>query len=536
MSKTYTEATPANIEELIKLSNDKLNYKNRLKAIEGFGKWKCRQSIDKLWRLMISDKVYSVQRNSFLKLQLFGEKVKLPKKKKGHLVKDINKKLLKIYASFKSDEYSIIDFKIKFKKTYPEIYDIYTFEKKQNFDSWIETVIKHAPKKKLKNTYNITISFKYKSTASETIIFSKDIPYKNSSGNLDTLKISNKFIKIKADRTAIISPKIILENDINTIHIQIIKSLLFYYLHFGKFIEISSIHITREKSKILEEYLLPNKDTKIQQVLNKAFLLKSSYSFNSLQLESIFNTDDKSITIFNSTSYLLKALSSDESSEKFEKLWKAFNSIYRYIGKSGNDNTCHIELRKYLINNKSLFPLSVTEVNSLDKKALRSNLRLRDLILNDYETKNLTVSFLSFIYRYTDSRICELFQDTLVYREKYLKEINTINNVESKFNKLTNITQLYQLCKNNPSENCIYNKAVDYLKQNIENNVVADIEVVAFICIKYSYFIRNKIFHAEKHDLSFRFIENNQVDEINWINDILEVLIIELLKNSNSWD
>ena len=389
---------------------------------------------------------------------------------------------------------------------------------------------------KRKNIYNIKISFNYNSKISEEIIFSKEIPYKNSLGNLDKLKISNKFLEIRAERTAIISPKIILENDINTIHIQIIKSLLFYYLHFGKFIEISSIHITREKSKILEEFIIPNNNIKIQQVLNKTFLLKQSYSFNSLHLQSIFNTDDKSIAIFNSTSYLLKALSSDESSEKFEKLWKAFNSIYRYIGKSENDNTCHIELRKYLINNKSLFPLSTTEVSSLDKKFLRNNLRLRDLILNDYKTKNRTVSFLSFIYRYTDSRISELLQETLVYKEKYLKEINSIKNVEKKFNNLGNITQLYQSCKNNPSTNCIYNKVVNYLQQNIDTNIVSDIEVITFICIKYSYFIRNKIFHAEKHDLSFRFIENNQVGEIKWINNILEILIVELLQNNDRWD
>lgn len=50
-------------------------------------KFKCRQSIDILWRLMINDKVYAVQHDAFLALQAFGEDVKLPRKKKGILLK-----------------------------------------------------------------------------------------------------------------------------------------------------------------------------------------------------------------------------------------------------------------------------------------------------------------------------------------------------------------------------------------------------------------------------------------------------------------
>jgi hypothetical protein len=537
MMQKYSNSTPPNIDDLLKLSRDKTNYKNRLKAVEELGKWKCRQSIDKLWRLMISDKVYSVQRNAFLKLQLFGEKVKLPKKKKGHLVKDINKKLLKIYNTFQAEEYTLTDFKLKFKQEYPEIYDIYAYEKQQNFDKWIETVVQHSPKKKLKNSYRIIIKLSPSdSETSEKEIFSEEIPYKSSSGNVDELKVTNKTIEIKAERTAIINPKDILENDVNTIHVQVIKSLLFYYLYFGRFIEISSIKITREKTSILQEYNLPNKDTPIQQVLNDTFSLDKNLKFSIQQLKPIFLIDEKSNALFNATSYLLKALSTDESSNKFEKLWKAFNSIYRYIGKSENENECHRKLRHFLTDNSSLFSQSTNKVSKLNKTVLRKKLRLRDLILNDYKTKNHTVTYLSFIYRYSDYRIAELLKETLVYREEFLKDIFAIDKVESKFNKLTNITPMYHVCKNDSSPHCIYKMVTEYLQKNIDNKTISDIEVIAFICIKYSYFIRNKIFHAEKHDLSFRFIDNYQVDEIIWINDILQTLVIELLQNNDKWN
>ena len=105
---------PTNIEELKKLAGDKTSYKNRKSAVEALGKHKCQQSKDILWRLMINDKVYSVQHAAFLKLQAFGEDVKLPKKKKGHLVKDINKKLGRVRDSL-HEEFTSEEFNEKFK-------------------------------------------------------------------------------------------------------------------------------------------------------------------------------------------------------------------------------------------------------------------------------------------------------------------------------------------------------------------------------------------------------------------------------------
>lgn len=525
--------TPSNIDELVSQSQDKTDYKKRLESIEELGNWKCYKSKKRLFELMKYDKVYSVKQSAFLKLQRFGETVKLPKKKKGHLIKDINKKLLQVYNSFQADQYSIVDFKLKFKEKYPEAYDVYTFEKGNKFDAWIQSVIKHSPMKRLKNQYKIVIQFIH--TESEYEIYSGNISYKGATDNLDSIVITNKKIQITAERSAIINPKDILENDSNTIHTQIIKSLLFYYLFIGKFVEIKSINITREKNTILQQYSLPNSETSINQVLTSTFSLNSAINFNTETLENIFKSDEKSIALYNSISYILKANASTEASGKFEKLWKAFNSIYRYFGNGKSENDCQRILRTFMLSNHNNFPLSKELVTDLDKDTLRKRIRLRDLILNDYETKNLTVTFLSFIYRYTDYRISKILRETLVYREDFIKDIMSIDNVQSKFSKLSNVTFLYNSCNGSSSPHCIYNKVVQYLDDNFNNNIVSDIEVVAFICIKYAYYIRNKIFHAEKHDLSFRFIENKLTDELDWINSILETLILELIKNNNSW-
>lgn len=139
--------TPEHIEALKKKAADKTSYKNRLDAVEELGKFKCQQSKDILWRLMMGDKVYAVQELSFRKLQAFGEEVKLPKKQKGHLVKDINKKLATVLRSV-GESYSLEAFKQRFQELYPEYFDIYTFEKGVSFDKWIQNVLSSLPKAK----------------------------------------------------------------------------------------------------------------------------------------------------------------------------------------------------------------------------------------------------------------------------------------------------------------------------------------------------------------------------------------------------
>ncbi|WP_394753321.1 HEAT repeat domain-containing protein [Crenothrix sp.] len=138
--------TPENIETLKKQASDRTNYKNRLNAVEGLGNFKCQQSTDILWRLMIHDKVHAVQKLAFLKLQAFGENVKLPRKPKGHLVKDINKKLEIVLRSI-DGEYSEVEFNGKFKESYPEYFDIYQYEKGAGFNKWVKNVLSCQPKR-----------------------------------------------------------------------------------------------------------------------------------------------------------------------------------------------------------------------------------------------------------------------------------------------------------------------------------------------------------------------------------------------------
>ncbi len=140
----FTEGIPSNIEELKKMTHNKNSADTRIKAVEELGKWRCRQTIDVLWRLMINDLVYEVQNAAFLKLQAFGEDVKLPKKKKGCTIKGINKKIEKILKVMPENS-SYMAFCEQFKNKEPEAFDVYKHEKKNKFDEWLKNVIKSMP-------------------------------------------------------------------------------------------------------------------------------------------------------------------------------------------------------------------------------------------------------------------------------------------------------------------------------------------------------------------------------------------------------
>ena len=154
----FTVGTPDNINELVKQANNKNSWRERLDAVNKLSKWKCQQSIDVVTRLAIHDLVFKVKERAFRVAQAFdvkksGKPVFLGRKPKGHLIKDINKKVYKVAGHLKIDpfDFDIAVFKESFKSLYPEAYDVYEYERDKKFDAWIINIVKGMPKDKRKD-------------------------------------------------------------------------------------------------------------------------------------------------------------------------------------------------------------------------------------------------------------------------------------------------------------------------------------------------------------------------------------------------
>ena len=206
------------------------------------------------------------------------------------------------------------------------------------------------------------------------------------------------------------------------------------------------------------------------------------------------------------------------------------------MGNGQNENNSQFFIRKFIIDNCSLFPNSTNIAKHISYNDLKHKIRFAELLQNDYDTKEKIVSYISFIYRHTNDVICRNILDNISYFESTLKNILTINQIEAKFNKNTNIKNIYQAHKNSPDNEAIFKTVVAYLKNKVKSPTLnSEIEIVTFVCLKYSYYLRNKIFHAEKNDLTFRFAKNNLISEIDWINNLMETLIIELISINKQW-
>ena len=137
---------PANYDELKRQANDSSSWRNRLDAVRKLGGFNEKSVKDILWRRMISDPVYTIQEEAFRKLQALGESVKLPRKKKGNIVKDMNKDLQKIKHSL-PEIHSYEDFKEKLKDTNLPLYDTIEGDKINKTDQFLENIWKSLPKK-----------------------------------------------------------------------------------------------------------------------------------------------------------------------------------------------------------------------------------------------------------------------------------------------------------------------------------------------------------------------------------------------------
>ena len=92
-----------------------------------------------------------------------------------------------------------------------------------------------------------------------------------------------------------------------------------------------------------------------------------------------------------------------------------------------------------------------------------------------------------------------LFKEVLPYREDFLKNAGLYGDVVSHINQV-------------PTRK--------------------DEELITLLSIKYAYFVRNKMFHGEIPDRTFKIHNDLIDDEIDNLNSILSTLIYEIINNN----
>ena len=343
------------------------------------------------------------------------------------------------------------------------------------------------------NHYHIKVVFSISNK--ECAIGNVYAKYLSGKDNEDSFHFFSKSFTLTASRSKSYENGTILSNNGNSINKQLLKGLLYYYSIATSFPKISKISIIRKRAKSVDFNYTLDCANIIQPIIPNN---NNPFSFNKEVLKEVFNESERGNAYRIALSYWLKGIASSERYYKFDHLWRAFNCLYSYHANAKKDLDGMIHMRQYIIDNPGLFPLTLRITNSYSSNDLRK-FRWRTLILNDYDTFNKTDAFKNFVLRYNDERIMNLFKDVLPYREEFLKNANLYNDVVSHINQAS---------------------------------IRKDGELITLLSIKYAYFVRNKMFHGEIPDSTFKIHNDHIDDEIDNLNDILSTLIYEIINGN----
>lgn len=355
--------------------------------------------------------------------------------------------------------------------------------------------------------YQINLSFE---KADSALLFQhSNAHYSNApQGRGDKIVIRQSSITILADRTKKFDKDGMLNNASNSIYIQILKSLLAYYSLSQSYRKLKSLVIkyttvcTRKEEKyIAVAHEVYRKDN---QPIKQPFSVP--VNINSNILNKMWDQADSAEFLVPALSHWLNALSSHDRYFKFERLWRTFERLFFYVGhKNGADKEidCLRQMRQTIVQQHSLIPQTMFCADKLTYDDVRS-LSWRKLILNNYAVPGKPGLYEGyknyFVCLNSDERIIKMLEDTLVNRESQLRAYGFLTDVQN------------------------------HIHQKKSNPVKKNEELIALICCKYAYFLRNKTFHGETNDAYFSFSAKTQNDDnIDLINELLEKLTSELI-------
>lgn len=321
--------------------------------------------------------------------------------------------------------------------------------------------------------------------------------YPNSSYFEDSFHFFGGFLLLIASRSRKYNDGSILSNANHSITKQLNKGLLYYYALAKTFPIIKKISITLKQSG-KNDIIYSEASSFIQPLMTDKNIGKSYLDAKKMQ-NILFDNSDKAKALRIAISYWMKGMASTNTQYQFLHFWQAYNAIFRYESDSIKDFDGLTSMRKLVQQNHLRFVNSLNEVNLLVQKDLLKKLRWSKLFLHEYPRETAKgKKFHDFILRYTDKTIMHIFLNHYKVREKSL-------------------------------DNALLTKVQNHMNSNLGTDNL--IEIPLLLCNKYSYFVRNMIFHGEVQEYSFK-IKTDQIDEeFDILNSMFKLYLLDLIQN-----
>ncbi|WP_460057136.1 hypothetical protein [Pseudomonas sp. S2_D06] len=347
------------------------------------------------------------------------------------------------------------------------------------------------------------IEIKFVCGASKKKLFSGSAIYRSSNASADVLHWYNKVVIIESSRTTTQQQPLKQHN--STFYKQIIKAICLYYVLERNPRPIREIAITQYVGSAREKrHSLGQKDLK--QIVSKGTDLAALQAIVHAKAALLLEETLRGRAVLYAITHLIRSLDSNSPFDRFERLWRAFNALYRAFAKKSSDHECHVALRDHIQQFPQLFPLSLKQVSPLTTVNIRLHLRWVQMIQNNHGTIKKAAMLRDSILRVEDHRILEIYRDSLTVRAAHLNSIGAMPAIQS------------------------------HIATHTHLRTIRDSDVLSTLCVKYMYFVRNKIAHAERPDHSFSFLSGSDEEvEIQWLIPTLEALVIDLVNISDTF-
>lgn len=327
--------------------------------------------------------------------------------------------------------------------------------------------------------------------------------YYSGSSKTDNIDFRSSLIRISCERSKSIDGNSMLTNGNSSVFKQIMKVLLLYGAVNRNNASLHRLTIVKNANVAIEDIGYKVKDQPVTWnniVFNKSF-------DNDRLAHYLFETTDGD-KLSNILSHWIVGISTTNRHSKFESLWRAFEQLCDFHNRTmlrRNEFENLKSMRQFLDTNKGLFPHTTSLLSTKDYTWLR-RFQWKQLIYNNYPltgSNKLWENYRdNFVLQNNDHRIIQLIRDTLVYREVKLISSGVKVDIDNHINIYTT------------------------------THVVDDVQLAAFMCCKYAYFVRNKMFHGEMYEKNFRFYHATDDDwQLDELNKILETLTFELIDN-----
>lgn len=350
---------------------------------------------------------------------------------------------------------------------------------------------------------NSNIEIKFICGPNKKKLFVGTASYRSSNAKTDKFSIYNKIIVIESNRTSVQRDPLKQHN--STFYKQIVKAICLYYLMERKPRSLREIAITQNLGKA-KEHRQALSHPELKQVVSKSADLTVLGAISPNKAALLLEETTRGRAVLHAVTHLIKSLDSVSTFDRFERLWRAFNALYRAFAGQSTEHSCHRALRDHIQQHPTLFPLALRLVSPLTAAGIRPNVRWNQMILNNHATSAKAAALRDSITRVMDHRILSIYNDSLPIRQAHLKSIGALSTVQS------------------------------HIATHLQSGTVRDSDVLSTLCIKYMYFVRNKIAHAERADHGFSFLPGSaEEQEIQWLIPFLEALVLDLLNIADTF-